>query len=52
MSTLTSGAAFEKVEKAKTKLEEVVKFRDEIVYDVIELQNATEALRDKIVKHV
>ena len=52
MSTLTSGAACEKVDKAKTKLEEVKKFRDEIVYDVAELQNASEALRNKITKHV
>ena len=49
---MTSGAACEKVDKAKTKLEDVKKFRDEIVYDVVELQNATEALQNKIKKHV
>ena len=52
MSSLTHGAAIEKVTRAKTRVEEVLKFRKEVEAEVFELERRQLALKKKISGHI
>ena len=52
VNNLTKGAAQEKVSQARLKVQQVLKFREEIEEEVIDLVKKQQALKDKITQRI